>query len=159
MELNPQASELNSIIKENSPTVYELLSNRGRGIFFPKKGILAQTADAKGKKINATIGAAIEDDGTPMNLKSISSSVNLDVKNFIPYAPSFGREELRIKWKELLKKKNDRLANLEFSLPIVTNAITHGLSVAGYLFVDPDDEIISPDLFWGNYNLVFGVSP
>ena len=40
--LNPQAEELNRIIKAQSPTVYELLSKRGKAIYFPKKGILAQ---------------------------------------------------------------------------------------------------------------------
>ena len=56
MELNPQAKELNEKIKRDNPAVYELLSEKGRAIYFPKKGILAQTAEAKGKKINATIG-------------------------------------------------------------------------------------------------------
>ena len=60
--MNPQAEELNRIISENSPVTMNLLSKRGKNIFFPKKGILGQTADAKGKRINATIGAAIEDD-------------------------------------------------------------------------------------------------
>ena len=47
------------------------------GLFFPKKGILAQTADAKGKKINATIGAALEEDGTPMRLNSIAKKIDV----------------------------------------------------------------------------------
>ncbi len=47
--MNPQAEELNIKIKEYNPNVYSMLSNKGKEIFFPKKGILAQTADAKGK--------------------------------------------------------------------------------------------------------------
>ncbi len=38
-------------------------------------------------------------------------------------------------------------------MPVVTNALTHGISMAGYMFLDPGDEVIVPDLFWGNYNL------
>jgi hypothetical protein len=34
--LNPQAEELNRIIKSSSPTVFELLSKRGKAIYFPK---------------------------------------------------------------------------------------------------------------------------
>ena len=80
MELNPQAEELNEIIKKNNKNVYEMLSDKGRAIFFPKKGILSQSAEAKGKKINATIGIALEDDGTPMRLKSIAKKIKLDPK-------------------------------------------------------------------------------
>lgn len=39
------------------------------------------------------------------------------------------------------------------SLPVVTCALTHGISMTGYLFIDEGQEVIVPDLFWGNYNL------
>ena len=42
-------------------------------------------------------------------------------------------------------------------MPIVTNALTHGLSVAADLFVEDQDVIILPDKYWGNYNIVFNV--
>ena len=155
MQLNPQAQELNEIIKKTSATTLSLLSEKGKAIFFPAKGILAQSADAKRKKINATIGAAIEDDGTPMRLKSIEKEVNLDPKLIFPYAPSFGRPDLRKKWKEMIFEKNPSLKDKEISLPITTNALTHGLSILGYLFINEGEEIISPDLFWGNYKLIF----
>ncbi len=151
--MNPQAAELNNIIQEKSPTVFEMLSERGKNIFFPKKGILGQTAEAKGTKINATIGAAIEDDGTPMRLEAIASKINLDPSLVFPYAPSFGRPDIRAKWKSMIYEKNPSLNGVELSLPVVTNALTHGISMAGYMFLNPEDEVIVPDLFWGNYNL------
>ncbi len=151
--MNPQAEELNKIIQEKSSIVYELLSERGKNIFFPKKGILGQTAEAKGTKINATIGAAVEDDGSPMRLEVIASKVNLDPSQVFPYAPSYGRPDIRAKWKSMIYEKNPSLANVELSLPVVTNALTHGISMAGYMFLDAEDEVIVPDLFWGNYNL------
>ncbi|MBN2773895.1 MAG: aminotransferase class I/II-fold pyridoxal phosphate-dependent enzyme [Prolixibacteraceae bacterium] len=152
--MNPQAEELNRIIENKNPGVLELLSERGKNIFFPKKGILGQTADAKGTKINATIGAAIEDDGSPMRLEAIASKVGLDPSLIFPYAPSFGRPDIRAKWKSMIYEKNPSLNNQELSLPVVTNALTHGVSMAGYMFLDPGDEVIVPDLFWGNYNLI-----
>ena len=152
--MNPQAKELNDIIVAKSPVVMELLSQKGKNIFFPKKGILGQTAEAKGTKINATIGAAIEDDGTPMRLGSIASKINLDPSLTFPYAPSFGRPDIRNRWKEMLYKKNSKLEGKEISLPIVTNALTHGVSMVGYLFLDEGQEVIVPNLFWGNYNLI-----
>jgi aspartate/methionine/tyrosine aminotransferase len=151
--MNPQAEELNQIIRQKSPAVYDMLSEKGKNIFFPKKGILGQTAEAKGTRINATIGAAIEDDGTPMRLETIASKIDLDPSMVFPYAPSFGRPDLRSKWKSMIYEKNPSLGETEMSLPVVTNALTHGISMAGYLFADAGDEVIVPSLFWGNYNL------
>ncbi|MGE4586765.1 MAG: aminotransferase class I/II-fold pyridoxal phosphate-dependent enzyme [Mangrovibacterium sp.] len=152
--MNPQAEELNRIIREKNPAVYELLSGRGKNIFFPKKGILGQTADAKGTRINATIGAAVEDDGSPMRLDSLTEKVKLDPALVFPYAPSFGRPDIRARWKEMIYEKNPGLGGRTISLPVVTNALTHGVSMAGYLFVNPGDEVIVSDLFWGNYKLI-----
>lgn len=152
--MNPQAEELNKIIRAKNPVVFELLSERGRNIFFPKKGILGQTADAKGTKINATIGTAVEDDNTPMRLEAIASKIALDPAKVFPYAPSFGRPDLRAKWKTMLYEKNPSMKGKEVSLPVVTNALTHGASMAGYLFLNEGEEAIVSDLFWGNYNLI-----
>jgi aspartate/methionine/tyrosine aminotransferase len=152
--MNPQAEELNQIIRQKSTPVYDMLSQKGKNIFFPKKGILGQTAEAKSTRINATIGTAVEDDGTPMRLESLAAKIDLEPSLVFPYAPSYGRPDLRAKWKTMIYEKNPSLGNTEISLPVVTNALTHGMSMAGYLFVDPGDEVIVPDLFWGNYNLI-----
>lgn len=154
-QLNPQAEELNENIKKSNPQILDMLSDKGKAIFFPKKGILAQSAEAKGKKINATIGMAIEDDGTPMRLNSIAKKIDLNPKDVFPYAPSFGKSELRKVWQEMIRKKNLSLGDKTISLPVVTNALTHGLSILGYMFVNPGDKIILADKFWGNYKLIF----
>ncbi len=153
--MNPQAKELNTIIRENNTVLYDMLSEKGKNIFFPKKGILGQTADARDKKINATIGSAIEDDGTPMRLKSIEKQLHISPELAFPYAPSFGKPDIRKRWKELIYEKNPSLHDKEISLPVVTSAITHALSMVGYLFLDNTDSVLMPDLFWGNYNLIF----
>lgn len=152
--MNPQAEELNKIIQEKNPAVYEMLSAKGKDIFFPRKGILGQSADAKGTKINATIGTAVEDDNSPMRLEAIASKIGMDPSMVFPYAPSFGRPDIRAKWKTMMYDKNPSLAAKEISLPVVTNALTHGASMAGYLFVDEGEEVIMSSLFWGNYNLI-----
>lgn len=153
--MNPQAEELNKVIQAKNPAIYEMLSERGKNIYFPKRGILAQSADANGTKINATIGAAIEDDQSPMRLEAIASKINIAPSLAFPYAPSFGRPDIRSKWKSMIFEKNPSLSGVEISLPIVTNALTHGVSMAGYLFIDEGEELISPDLFWDNYDLIF----
>lgn len=152
--MNPQAEELNEIIKKNSPAIYELLSEKGRGLYFPKKGIISQSAEAKGKKINATIGIALEDDGSPMRLESISKNIALEPKDVFPYAPSYGKPELRELWQKFIYKKNPSLKG-PVSMPVATQALTHGLSVISHLFINPGDAIILTDKFWENYNLIF----
>jgi len=151
--MNPQAEELNKIIQEKSSIVYELLSKRGKEIYFPKKGILAQSAEAGKASINATIGTAVEDDGSPMRLEAIASKVSLKPGQIFPYAPSYGRPDIRATWKNMIYKKNPSLGNTQISLPVVTNALTHGISMAGYMFCDASDQVIVPDLFWENYTL------
>ncbi|MBN2036638.1 MAG: aminotransferase class I/II-fold pyridoxal phosphate-dependent enzyme [Chitinispirillaceae bacterium] len=153
--MNPQAIELNEAIKASNPYVYDLFSKRGKTIYFPKQGILAQSAEAKGSRINATIGTALEDDGSPMAISCLQSLVNLPDAECFNYAPSPGRPEIRAIWKEMLVRKNPLLAKTSISQPMVTSALTHGLSMVGYLFVDEDDAVISPDLYWENYDLVF----
>jgi aspartate/methionine/tyrosine aminotransferase len=154
-KLNPQADELNNIIKTHSKTVFDLLSKRGKAIYFPRKGILAQGMAAKDKEINATVGTAYEDDGKPMILPSMASRVQLDSKEAFPYAGSEGLKTLRDKWKELIKAKNPSLGTNEFSLPVVTCGVTNGLSIVGYMFADETDSVIVADLYWENYDLVF----
>lgn len=153
--VNPQAEELNSIIKAHNPAVYELLSAKGKAIYFPRKGILAQGAAAKDKEINATIGTAYEDDGKPMVLPSIARSLVLDAKDAFPYAPSEGVNSLRDKWQEIIRAKNPSLSQAGISLPVVVCGVTNGLSMVGYMFTGERDKIIVADLYWENYDLVF----
>ena len=154
-ELNPQAVEANNMIKNSSPVVYELLSKKGRAIYYPSKGILAQGAAASGKEINATIGTAYEDDGAPMILPSLANLLKIESKNAFPYAPSQGVNILRKKWRELIREKNPSLGDSPLSLPVAACGVTNALSIIGYMFVDPGEEIILSDLYWENYDLVF----
>ena len=156
--MNPIARELNQIIKEANVHVYESLSEVGKNLFFPK-GILSQGAEAKEKahKFNATVGMATEK-GRTMFLPSVMSMVSqLRPEEALTYAPSFGIMPLREAWKEALFEKNPSLKLKEVSLPIVSHALTHGMSVVSDMWVDPGDTIILPDKMWGNYNLIFAV--
>ncbi len=155
-KLNEQAVQLNDQIGADCPAVLAMLSDRGKAIYFPKLGILSQSAEANGKEINATIGIALEETGAPMILPSIAANCSLKAGEMVSYAPSPGRPDIRKTWKEMLVRKNPSLAGKSFSLPVVTCALTHGLSVGAYLFCDAGDEFIVPDLYWENYDLIFG---
>ena len=124
-------------------------------IFFPSKGILGQAAQARGRRINATIGIALEEDGTPMRSPVWMMPFHSLPGTHFPHAPSYGKAELRDRWAELIRSKNPDLTDSPISRPVVTSALTHALSVAGYLFLDDDEEVILSDLYWGNYGLIF----
>lgn len=156
--MNPLAKELNENIKQGNSHIYEMLSDVGKNLFFPK-GILSQSAEAKEKayKFNATIGMATEK-GRTMYLPSIMSMLSgLEPEEALTYAPSFGIMPLRQAWQDELFEKNPSLNGKKISTPVVTNAITHGLSVVADMWVDPGDVIVLPDKMWGNYNLTFAV--
>lgn len=155
--MNPLAVELNDLLVKHSPHALEMLSDLGKNLFFPK-GILTQSAEAKEKahKFNATIGIATEKGG-PMFLQCIQDKLSaFDPKDIYPYAPPAGKPELRALWREKMLRENPSQQGKHFSNPIVTNALTHGLSIVADMFVDKGDHLILPDMLWGNYNLTFG---
>ncbi len=156
--MNPIAQELNTCIKESSPHIFDMLSDMGKALFFPK-GILSQSAEAKEKahKINATIGIAKEKNKV-LSLSSVTKYIkDIDPDNYLPYAPSFGLMELRKQWQKSLYIKNPSLNNKKISLPVVTSGITHGVSILSDMWIDNNDVIIMPDMMWGNYTMTFCV--
>ncbi|MDY0268012.1 aminotransferase class I/II-fold pyridoxal phosphate-dependent enzyme [Trichloromonas sp.] len=155
--MNPLAVELNEQLAQHNPYVLEMLSDLGKNLFFPK-GILTQSAEAKDKahKYNATIGIATEKGG-PMFLQCIQDKLSaFDPKDIYPYAPPAGKPELRTLWREKMLRENPSMQGKHFSNPIVTNALTHGLSIVGDMFLGVGDHLVLPDMLWGNYNLTFG---
>lgn len=155
---NPLAQALNERLQAAAPEAFSMLSALGKRLYFPK-GILFQGAQAKerGKRINATIGIATEGGG-PMYLPSIHAHVSgVSPADAYTYAPPSGRPRLRELWRAKLLRENPSLQGKSFGTPIVTSAITHGLAIAGDLFVDPGDVVLMPDQLWGNYRLAYEV--
>jgi aspartate/methionine/tyrosine aminotransferase len=133
-----------------------LFSDFGRRMYFPK-GIVAQTAEAKRRadRYNATVGMAFEHE-EPMLLPSLSGHVNgLTAGETVAYAPTQGVQELRDLWLEEMRDKNPSLGRAAVSLPIVTSGLTNAIAHLADLFIDEDDVVVLPDLFWGNYRLIF----
>jgi aspartate/methionine/tyrosine aminotransferase len=156
--LNPLAQELNAQLAAAAPEVLAMLSPLGRRLYFPK-GILSQSAEAKEKahRFNATIGIATEK-GRAMHLATVQSHLrDIPPDDAFTYAPASGRPALRERWREKQLEENPSLRGKAFGLPIVTAALTHGLSLVGDLFVAPGDVIVLPDQLWGNYRLTYEV--
>ncbi|MCF8565423.1 aminotransferase class I/II-fold pyridoxal phosphate-dependent enzyme [Alicyclobacillus tolerans] len=152
------ARGLNESILRETPQVFDMLSELGKQMYFPKEGIISQSAEAKAKatRFNATIGIALEN-GEPMHLGVIQNVLSaFEPKDLYEYAPPAGKPALRTAWRKKLIEENPAMENKVFGNPIVTNALTHGLSIVGDLFADPGDAVILPDPSWENYELSFG---
>ncbi|MFS0723273.1 aminotransferase class I/II-fold pyridoxal phosphate-dependent enzyme [Paenibacillus sp. 1P07SE] len=157
--MNLLAKQLNETLQSENPHIFDMLSGIGKAIYFPKVGILSQSAEAaaKAKKYNATIGIATEG-GQPMHLKTIQETLSAyEPKDIYPYAPPAGKPELRTIWRAKMLEENPSLAGKTFGQPIVTNALTHGLSIVADLFADTGDAVIIPDKNWENYELTFSI--
>jgi len=157
--MNQLAQQLNETIQQHNPNIYAMLSRLAQQIYFPKEGILSQSAEAKSKAkaFNATIGIATEGN-TPMHLSVIQDTLSAyDPADIYPYAPPAGKPELRKAWKEKMLTENPSLSNVTISNPIVTNALTHGLSIVADLFADEGDVVVLPEKNWENYELTFGI--
>jgi len=164
-ELNPIANELNEIIKNENKAVYEMLSNFGKRMFFPK-GILKQSKEVsiKNPKLKATLGMAVND-GNLLTYdyaaelsgsceKKESDSFKICRGDIYSYEQVSGRKELIDIWTKKIHQDNPELIT-NISTPIPVTGITHGLFVFSDLFVEEKDQIVMPELIWGNYNLIF----
>jgi len=156
--MHSSAQHLNETIYTENKHLYNMLSLLGRNIYFPNEGNIAQALEAKEKAYNfvATTGIATENE-EPMHLKVVKDLLpSFDNQDIFPYAPTRGKEELRLLWKKKLIKNNPSLKEDSLVTPIVTAGITQGLSVISDLFVDPNDTVILPDKSWENYEFMFG---
>lgn len=153
--MNELAIELNETLKGS--VIYDLLSDYGKRIYFPK-GIVAQSAQARAKatRYNATVGQAFKN-GTPLFVDSIYDNFNkdkMDPSEIFTYAPGGGLPKLRDLWREDMIQKNPSLIGKEFSMPVVTGGLTQALSIILRMFLNEDDSVILPHLFWDNYDLI-----
>lgn len=154
--MNPLALSLNDALNRSNPIVLDMLSDLGKSMYYPK-GILTQSAEAKTAEYNATIGMATNKNGK-MYADSLYDMFNhMTTDEVFSYAPPQGLEQLRILWKQKMLKENPDLSENQISTPIVTNALTHGLSLVGDLLVNENDTLLLPHHNWGNYKLVFNI--
>lgn len=154
--MNPLALTLNEQLNENNPHLLDMMSDLGKNMYYPK-GILTQSAEAKATDYNATIGMATNRDGM-MYADTLYDMFNhLSPEEVFAYAPPQGLEALRDLWLKKVLADNPDLQEEQITRPIVTNALTHGLSLVGDMFVNAGDTVLLPEHTWGNYNLVYGV--
>lgn len=155
MPLHPEAIDRNSRLEAIVPQVVEALSPLGRRSFFPK-GIPFQAGQAKGCAINATIGQITDGAGEPLTLAPMAEKVpHLPAKDVFLYAPIQGRDQCRAAWHAKLVKEDARMAQV--GLGQVAAGICHAISMGADLFFSPGDTLVVPDLYWDNYDQIFGI--
>lgn len=140
--------------RDSRYSVLRFLSMFGREVSFPKEGILAQAAEARRARIDATIGIALCDDRSPLGLPSLEALLGVPSKEALPYASSHGQLPLRKLWSDLVHRKNPSL-HTTVSVPVITSGLTQGLSIAAELFLDPGDALVLVEPYWENYDLIF----
>lgn len=152
--MNALASELNDQLE--GTVVLKLFSDLGRRMYFPK-GIVAQAAEANARahRFNATVGMAYEG-GSPMTLPVVRDLTGgLDTAESVAYAPTAGVPALRDLWREEISRKNPSLGEVPTTRPAVVPGLTAGIGAVADLFAEPGNVLLLPDLFWGNYRLIF----
>lgn len=152
--MNNLAVELNAQLE--GTVVSRMLSDLGRRMYFPK-GIVAQAAEAKQRahRFNATVGMAYQE-GDVMTLPVMRElTAPLGPSESAAYAPTAGVRALRELWKTEMERKNPSLAGTMTTLPAVVPGLTAGISLISTLFSDSETILLLPDLFWGNYRLIF----
>lgn len=145
------AKELNEVIAGTSASV--LLSDLGTRMYFPK-GIIAQSAEAKGALANGTIGMTVIDGEVAILPSILSSMEGFAPHEIVAYAPTAGFPLLRQLWKEQMVRKNPLLQGKEISLPVVTPGLTAGISYVADLFIDNTRPLLAANPSWDNYALV-----
>jgi aspartate/methionine/tyrosine aminotransferase len=155
MRIHPEAQERNARLAGLAPSIKEALSPLGLRTFFPR-GIPFQAGQANGCRINATIGQITDGEGNPLPLAPLAEKLaGLPPKDAFLYSPIQGRDRARKTWLQKLVKEDERVASI--ALPVVGAGICHTLSMAADLFFAPGETLILPDLYWDNYEQVFGI--
>ena len=82
--MNTLAVQLNEKMQKENPAIYNMLSELGKNLYYPK-GILSQSAEAgkKAHRFNATIGIATEN-GVPMHFRHIQDKLDYNPKDIYP---------------------------------------------------------------------------
>jgi aspartate/methionine/tyrosine aminotransferase len=121
------------------------LAPRAREWSLPRSGFMKQGAEAAHTELNASIGVALKDNGTPLTLPSLTALNTLPPTAML-YSGCTGQGELRKKWAVL--KGQD-------TLPVVTAGLTHAMNLAGHLFLSPGDTLHIPSPVYENYHHMY----
>ena len=145
---------LNDVLSDSAPAAFAMLSDLGKRAAFPA-GVPAQAAEAKGCEVNGSIGQVTDGNGNAVPLPSIAGFFNgSHLNTAMLYPPQLGLPQLREAW---ARRTAQRAGIGRLADPMVTVALTHGVSLCADLFSDPDTTVLIPAPSWGNYKAIFNL--
>jgi len=142
-----------------SPALWAALSPLGRRLRMPANFLPQQTAEARGKRFNATIGQITDGHGTAVPLPSVAAALSglpeAERSRALLYSPVEGLLPLRERWRA--RQRRGQPAERPSSLPLATGGVLHALSLAAQLFADAERDVLLPDPPPDGYAELFGL--
>jgi aspartate/methionine/tyrosine aminotransferase len=129
--------EANAFLEAAAPAVWAALSSLGRRALQPVHFLPLQTAEARGKPFNATIGQITDGHGT-----ALAGLEEAERSRAFLYSPVEGLPELRRAWRDW--QRRGQRSGLPSSLPMVAVGTAQGRALAAELFVDEGRKVLLP---------------
>ncbi len=135
------------VIQETSPALWEALSPLGRTLRQPASFLPLQTAEARGKAFNATIGQITDGRGGAVPLPSMAAALagldEAERSRAFLYSSVEGFPDLRRLWRDW--QRRGVRSEIPSSLPMVTVGTAHALALAAELVVGVGRQVVLPD--------------
>jgi len=145
-------------LEREAPALFRALSPLGRRVYFPPD-IPFQAGEARGKGLNATVGQITDGRGGAVPLPTLAAALGglsaADRNAALLYSPVEGLPEVRRRWRDWQRRGVG--AGVPSTLPVVTDGLTHSLSLVADLFGGEGRAVAVPQPFWGNYRQTFAV--
>jgi aspartate/methionine/tyrosine aminotransferase len=136
--------DADAVIQRDSPALWDALSPLGRRARQPANFLPLQTAEARGKAFNATIGQITDGRGRAVPLPSMSAALagleEDERSRAFLYSPVEGLADLRRAWREW--QRRGQRPELPSSLPIVTCGTAQARGLALELFADEGRAVV-----------------
>lgn len=136
-----------AVIREASPAFWLSLSSLGRTLRQPTSFLPLQTAEARGKTFNATIGQITDGRGRAVPLPSMAAALSglddTERSRAFLYSSVDGFPDLRRLWREWQRRGVS--AETPSSLPMVTLGTAHSKALAAELVVSENRKVVLPE--------------
>lgn len=139
--------EADAVLERFCPALWAALSPLGRRVRQGAGFLPLQTAEARGKTFNATIGQITDGHGRAVPLPTMEAALaglsEAERSQAFLYSPVEGLAPLRRMWRDL--QRRGQPAGRPSTLPLVTAGPAHSLSLAADLFVAEGTPVVVPE--------------
>jgi DNA-binding transcriptional MocR family regulator len=136
----------NELIREEAPGLWRTLSALGRQIRQPEDFLPQQSAEARGKPLNATIGQITDGHGRAVELPALGAALAAlppaERSRALLYSPLEGLPDLRQRWRE--RQRRGWPAATLSSLPLITTGPGLARQVLAELFAEEGRTVLLP---------------